>query len=679
MMPEILTESFCERCGTRYTFEATAPVKAKKLGRFKTLSKGLKNYVLSDETSMDEAMAAARSDEERELTSQQLEAFQSTFNFCMTCRQYTCANCWNAAEGACLTCAPLNGYVTPSTTFLDLAPHVPIEPLGGDTSPWPTSGESREPAFADAATPWPDRAPTNATPPVAAEAHEEPVADLASGATAWPIEAELAAAANATPEALAEPDPIAVNIAPADEPAIAEAELIAAPDAAEPMVAEAELVAAPDPAGPVIAAAELTSAPDAADWAMAEAEASEEAQPEAIDDILASANVLAVLEPEPESADVAAAVFDEIAIEPARPPVETHIFESDIAPSIAELPDTDLRAADAARRTSDLLARLRPSGGTPAQSDTVEATVEPETPMVEVILDAAPVEDSFPLDADFALGEVVAADDLIGDSPVAGPAPQESAAVAPLPPEAADTMPADLLEIIGPPIEAVPEPVLELVAEPAIDGAAEAEAELVELIAEPVEVAAEAEAMPALDHAADPVEFAAEAAPEPAVDLVAEPVEVAPAEMAAQAAPTEQVDVPVKSEPEPVPADLVEQPTWRIVAPDPSGTPANGNGHGPDPQPVEPTVVAKTPVEPARPVEPQWPMPPAPLPLPDAPYLVSRRTSDASEGLWAASARGVVAQKPGTPVLAVQTCGSCGLSLSATARFCRRCGSRQGA
>ena len=26
----------------------------------------------------------------------------------MTCRQYTCANCWNQAEGACLTCAPLS-------------------------------------------------------------------------------------------------------------------------------------------------------------------------------------------------------------------------------------------------------------------------------------------------------------------------------------------------------------------------------------------------------------------------------------------------------------------------------------------------------------------------------------------------------------------------------------------
>ena len=38
-MPEILTESFCERCGTRYTFESVAPRKTRRLGQFKTLSR----------------------------------------------------------------------------------------------------------------------------------------------------------------------------------------------------------------------------------------------------------------------------------------------------------------------------------------------------------------------------------------------------------------------------------------------------------------------------------------------------------------------------------------------------------------------------------------------------------------------------------------------------------------
>ena len=105
-MPEILTESFCERCGTRYTFESSAS-RAKPLRGLKTIGKGLRNFVLSDDSSMDEAMAAARSEAERDVTSRQLDAFHSTFNFCMSCRQYTCANCWNEAEGQCLSCSPL--------------------------------------------------------------------------------------------------------------------------------------------------------------------------------------------------------------------------------------------------------------------------------------------------------------------------------------------------------------------------------------------------------------------------------------------------------------------------------------------------------------------------------------------------------------------------------------------
>ena len=135
-MPEILTESFCERCGTRYTFESAAPTKTRKLGKFKTLSKGLKNYVMSDETSLDEALAAARSDEERELTSHQLDAFHATFNFCMTCRQYTCGNCWNTAEGRCLTCAPHLGQEVMPAPFPDLPT---LESLRLEASAWPTA------------------------------------------------------------------------------------------------------------------------------------------------------------------------------------------------------------------------------------------------------------------------------------------------------------------------------------------------------------------------------------------------------------------------------------------------------------------------------------------------------------------------------------------------------------
>ena len=121
-MPEILTESFCERCGTRYTFESGAP-KARLKG-LKVMSRGLRNFVMSDDTSIDEAMAAARSETDREVTAQQLDAFHKTFNFCMTCRQYTCGNCWNEAEGRCLTCAPHLGHEIMPAPFPDLDPTV---------------------------------------------------------------------------------------------------------------------------------------------------------------------------------------------------------------------------------------------------------------------------------------------------------------------------------------------------------------------------------------------------------------------------------------------------------------------------------------------------------------------------------------------------------------------------
>lgn len=104
-MTEILTESFCERCGTRYTFESSAP-RQRRLGGLKVLGRGLKNFVMSDDSSLDEAIAGARSDADREATGHQLDAFHKTFSFCMSCRQYTCANCWNEVEARCLSCAP---------------------------------------------------------------------------------------------------------------------------------------------------------------------------------------------------------------------------------------------------------------------------------------------------------------------------------------------------------------------------------------------------------------------------------------------------------------------------------------------------------------------------------------------------------------------------------------------
>jgi hypothetical protein len=100
-----LTDSFCERCGTRYAFVADAP-KGLSLKGARVLAKGLKNFVLTDGQSISDAIDMARRDDNHEASTRVAEAFHRTFNFCMTCRQYACDRCWNEAAGACLSCSP---------------------------------------------------------------------------------------------------------------------------------------------------------------------------------------------------------------------------------------------------------------------------------------------------------------------------------------------------------------------------------------------------------------------------------------------------------------------------------------------------------------------------------------------------------------------------------------------
>jgi len=99
-MTDTITESFCERCGTRYSFEQNAEHRRGRIGRVRVLTRGIKNYVANDGMPMSEAIAEAQHDEARMGVSRQLDAFHRTFNFCMSCRQYTCANCWNADAAA---------------------------------------------------------------------------------------------------------------------------------------------------------------------------------------------------------------------------------------------------------------------------------------------------------------------------------------------------------------------------------------------------------------------------------------------------------------------------------------------------------------------------------------------------------------------------------------------------
>jgi hypothetical protein len=141
-MTEILTESFCERCGTRYTFE---PVQSKRrgLGKIGTLGRGFRHFVSDPGSSLDEAFAVARSEQEQRATTHALEAFHRTFNFCLNCRQYTCGDCWNAVEGRCLSCAPTAESLEPPATRSDTAVALPPLDVAPARSPIDLEGDLR--------------------------------------------------------------------------------------------------------------------------------------------------------------------------------------------------------------------------------------------------------------------------------------------------------------------------------------------------------------------------------------------------------------------------------------------------------------------------------------------------------------------------------------------------------
>ena len=237
-MPEILTESFCERCGTRYTFESSA-TRTKPLRGLKTFGKGLRNFVLSDDSSMDEAMAAARSEADRDVTSRQLDAFHSTFNFCMTCRQYTCANCWNDAEGTCLTCSPLAARESLPGPF----PAVGLSAAQATAATASTNGTPEAPTL-EAPTTWPmGDLEAAAEEPLPGEIDE---IDLGARLAA------LDMISDGPLEAEPEPEPVAAEAAPEPELVVSEPEPapIVAEREPEPEPAPERVAAAPEPVVP---------------------------------------------------------------------------------------------------------------------------------------------------------------------------------------------------------------------------------------------------------------------------------------------------------------------------------------------------------------------------------------------------------------------------------------------
>ena len=148
-MTELLTESFCERCGKRYEFGSSEPMTRSQKTR--GLVTGLRQFIMSTDSlqdSLDDAMKA----EEEVLAARQIDAFQETFSFCFDCRRYTCQTCWNDDAGRCRSCVPVPGLddMAPADGHLANPLFAPTEvehaPQLTTAEPWPAA-EAGAPAW----------------------------------------------------------------------------------------------------------------------------------------------------------------------------------------------------------------------------------------------------------------------------------------------------------------------------------------------------------------------------------------------------------------------------------------------------------------------------------------------------------------------------------------------------
>lgn len=561
-MTEILTESFCERCGTRYTFESAVPSQ-RRLSGLKVLGRGLKNFVLSDDASLDESIAAARSDIDRDATNHQLDAFHRTFSFCMSCRQYTCANCWNETEARCLSCEPLAiEFPTAGVVPEEIDPARLLRFMGADA------------AHAD-------------NGPEASPEHDHIEAPAAHVHDPWPVEP---APRLAWPEGFVGSSNGSGDVAP--EPTVEAPSLDAYAAAfgsttvdAWAADGQALLVEVDDRA-----AAEVSA--DVDDWAAAEASAE--------DLTLAAADVPEAAESEATTAatEIAAATTQVDAartgVDAAPSAVEAALQQGESA--VAEPADFERETALAVDAEEIIAAEPvgvaatdgHPSGDADHQtlSDALAAYeaafVEPS---VEAAIDEIPAA---------AQGSADGAEMAAGKAQLA--APVEAPVEAP---------------VATPPIEPAPQPAI---------AAFEAEPQPQEMIPTPTSESAPAD-------------------PEPVV----EPEPVGPASPPSPAAPT----------------DHVVQPVWRAPADPASSVPQWPTGpRWPTGIPTEGALAAQ----------------PAPL---DRLAALMARTS--TEAMWAASSQEILQPAAATPPVAgIRSCENCGISLSATARFCRRCGTAQG-
>ena len=433
-MTEILTESFCERCGTRYTFE-TVEAKRGPLGAIGTFGRGLKHFVSDPDTSFDEAFAVARSEQDQRSTTHALEAFHQTFNFCLNCRQYTCGDCWNVVEGRCLTCAPTPEAAPPETrsdtavrlSALDLAAaSAPI--LTDPMTPAETNGLPPELPPIDLAIARAEaRAQVDAeqrsdeeTRAAASAKAEEAAAEEWARITAEALAAEEAEAREAEARRSAAQAQVAAQVEAA---AAAEAARIAAvaqaaaqaqvaADVEARAAAEAEAAAAAEAAR--IAAVAQAAAEAEARAAAEAAQVAEEAR--AVEEAQRAAETAARLEAELEAEAEAERV--RLAFEPGRNlDDEIAAYERSLAETVE--PVAEARAAEVEPEAVSAAAEPEP---VVAEVEPVVAEAEPEPVVAEAELAEIPAE---------AEAEPVAAEEVAAVEPAVQPeAPAEELPVA---------------------------------------------------------------------------------------------------------------------------------------------------------------------------------------------------------------------------------------------------------
>jgi len=364
-MTDNVLQSFCERCGARFTQPAPAekpPPAASMLGR-------LRRRTAEPESAPDDAAALPIS-----------EAFRDTFHFCMGCRRYNCNDCWNDQEGHCLSCRPHEGPATasaPGSGAPDLGrvrnpgPGPTVQPAD-TTVVWPPGDSGHaEPAAGQATSPWGPVAPPAGTESGERQAAERPTASGTPAPGGSPADAadDAAAADAASPADLPwtpapELDPwrgvvfssqdrgrVEPSAAPAWEPPVAPSGPPSAPVAAEDVGVLASLI-------------DSEAHVDAADWARASSsvvgsgslkasrpvetggpEEPEPAEPEK------SAAALLPEEPEPAEAEEPAAALLPEEPEPAEPeePEPAEAEEPAAAtPAVPTTPPSELGGADEA-------------------------------------------------------------------------------------------------------------------------------------------------------------------------------------------------------------------------------------------------------------------------------------------------------------------------------------------